>query len=138
MNIEELRVYSIAMELGEKVWNVVIEWDYFAKDTIGKQIVKSADSVAANISEGYGRYSYKDNLRFNYIARGSLYETKTWLTKAKNRYVISEELYNEIISIVNQTGKLLNNYIKSLDSLSNQVKENETEYLSGNDDQKMN
>jgi four helix bundle protein len=37
----------------------VIKWDYFLKDTIGKQLVKAADSVAANLSEGFGRYHFK-------------------------------------------------------------------------------
>ena len=26
------------MEIGEKVWNIVVKWDYFAKDTVGKQL----------------------------------------------------------------------------------------------------
>lgn len=48
------------MEIGEKVWKIVNAWDYFAKDTIGKQLIRSTDSIAANISEGFGRYHYKD------------------------------------------------------------------------------
>ena len=52
-------------------------------DTIGKQLVRSADSIAANISEGFGRYHFKDSKRFYYISRGSLFETKTWLEKSK-------------------------------------------------------
>jgi len=59
MNLEDLKVYKLAMALGEKVWEIVIKWNYFAKDTIGKQLVRSADSVAANLSEGFGRFSYK-------------------------------------------------------------------------------
>jgi four helix bundle protein len=34
---------------------MVAEWETFAKETLGKQIVRSADSVGANISEGFGR-----------------------------------------------------------------------------------
>ena len=55
MKLEDLKVYAMAMQLGEDVWEIVMPWDYFQKDTIGKQGVKSSDSVAANISEGYGR-----------------------------------------------------------------------------------
>jgi four helix bundle protein len=54
MKLEELQVYQIAMDTGEKVWGIVNKWDYFSKDTIGKQLVKAADSMAANLSEGYG------------------------------------------------------------------------------------
>lgn len=51
MKLEELRIYQMAMELGEEVWKLADAWSYFIKDTIGKQLVRSADSVAANISK---------------------------------------------------------------------------------------
>ncbi|MCG2676543.1 four helix bundle protein [bacterium] len=85
MNLEDLKVYQLAMALGEKIWEIVIQWNYFAKDSIGKQLVRSADSVAANLSEGFGRFSYKENKQFCYYARGSLYETRTWLTKGNDQ-----------------------------------------------------
>jgi len=56
MNLEDLKVYNSAMELGEKVWYIVDKWNFFQKDTIGKQFVRAADSIAANLSEGFGRY----------------------------------------------------------------------------------
>lgn len=34
------------MEIGDRVWEIVNKWDYFNKDTLGKQFVKAADSVA--------------------------------------------------------------------------------------------
>lgn len=60
MKLEELEIYQLLMEIGEKVWEIVNAWNYFAKDTIGKQLIRSTDSIAANISEGFGRYHYKD------------------------------------------------------------------------------
>lgn len=56
MTLEEIQTYQLAMDLGERVWVIVDRWNYFAKDTVGKQLVKAADSIAANISEGYGRF----------------------------------------------------------------------------------
>lgn len=50
MNLDELRVYKIAMEISEKVWSIVNSWDYFSKDTIGKQLIRACDSIAANLS----------------------------------------------------------------------------------------
>ncbi len=114
MNLEDLKVYQLAMELGDKVWDIVDNWDYFKKDTIGKQIVRSADSVAANISEGYGRFHYKDAKKFYYYSRGSLYETKTWLTKSVNRGLMENDNYNGLINDINRLGKMLNAYIKSI------------------------
>jgi four helix bundle protein len=58
---------------------------FFAKDTVGKQMVRAGDSIGANIAEGSGRGSFQDNRRFIRIARGSLYETMHWLRRANNR-----------------------------------------------------
>src|SRR3989339_635850 len=93
MKLEELQVYQLAMEMAEKIWIIVVNWNYFEKDTIGKQFVRAADSIAANLSEGFGRYFYKENKQFCYYSRGSLFETKTWLRKAFNRKLIEEATY---------------------------------------------
>ena len=114
MKLEELRVYQMAMEIGEEMWNVVIKWDYFTKDTIGKQLVRAADSVAANLSEGFGRYHFKESKNFGYYSRGSLYETKTWLTKAHNRNLFSDDEFENFIKTIDSIGIKLNNYIKSI------------------------
>jgi len=102
------------MEMGEEIWNIVIKWDYFLKDTIGKQLVRAADSVAANLSEGFGRYHFKDAKNFGYYSRGSLYETKTWLTKAHNRKLISDVQFEKFMNNIDSTGIKLNNYINSI------------------------
>ena len=62
MKLEELRVYQLSLNLAEEIWMIVVKWDYFSKDTIGKQLVRSADSVSANLSEGFGRYFYKEGI----------------------------------------------------------------------------
>lgn len=56
--IDDMQVYKMAMEIGDDVWNLVNKWDRWKKDTIGRQLVKAADSIAANFSEGYGRFTY--------------------------------------------------------------------------------
>lgn len=114
LSLDELQVYQLSMDVGEKVWNIVIRWNYFAKDSMGKQWVKAVDSVAANISEGYGRFFYKENRQFVYYARGSLFEAKTWLTKAYNRNLIAEEDFKLISRSLNNIGVKLNNYLKSI------------------------
>jgi len=114
MKLEELKVYNLAMEMGERVWCIVIKWDYFAKDTLGKQLVRAIDSVAANLSEGFGRYHYKETRNFGYYSRGSLYESKTWITKAYNRKLISNEDYQNFFKEIKNIGVKLNNYINSI------------------------
>ncbi|RLB95717.1 MAG: four helix bundle protein [Deltaproteobacteria bacterium] len=116
MNLEDLEIYQLSMEIGERIWQIVDKWAYFPKDTIGKQLVKSADSIAANISEGYGRYHFKEAKNFSYYARGSLYETGTWLKKAYLRQLIEEKEYIELSTFTQTLGIKLNNYIKSIGS----------------------
>ena len=113
-SIDELKVYNHSMELGEKVWSIVDTWNYFAKDTVGKQLVRAVDSIAANLSEGFGRFHYLENKHFSYYSRGSLYETKTWITKAHNRKLISDSDFDLFKSEINHIGKMLNNYIKAI------------------------
>lgn len=114
MKLEELQVDQLSMDLGDKIREIVINWNYFLKDTIGKQLVRAADSVSANLSEGFGRYFYKENKQFCYYSRGSLFETKTWLTKAKNRKLISANQFEIFSKDIDLIGKKLNSYIKSI------------------------
>ena len=113
LRVEELDIYQMAEELSDIVWNICIRWDYFAKDTIGKQLVRAADSISTNLAEGHGRYHFKDRLNFCYYARGSLEETKSWLLKATRRKLLTKD-EDKINQIVNTLPKKLNAYIKSI------------------------
>jgi four helix bundle protein len=121
MKLEDLEVYNLSMTLSDKVWDLVIIWEYFAKDTLGKQWVRASDSVSANISEGFGRNTYRDSRSFYYIARGSLYESKTWLDKAKRRKLITDDDYRAIFNEHNVLGYKINNFIKAQTILMNSV-----------------
>ena len=88
-NFQKLDVYKLAEKLADEIWNIVIKWDALAKDTVGKQIIRSADSIGANIAEGDGRGSYQDHRKFIKIARGFLYETKHWLRRAYTRQLLT-------------------------------------------------
>ncbi|MGB4291487.1 MAG: four helix bundle protein, partial [Bacteroidales bacterium] len=76
--------------------------------------VRAADSIAANLSEGFGRYHYRENINFGYYSRGSLYETKTWLIKAHNRQLLKAEDFDTFQKMIDDIGIKLNNYIKSI------------------------
>jgi four helix bundle protein len=119
MKLEDLNIYQISIDIGEKIWNVTLKWDYLSIDTVGKQLVKAVDSVAANISEGFGRYHFKDRKNFCYYARGSLFETKTWLIKAYNRNLLPENEFNTFLNEIEILGVKLNNYINSIGKTTN-------------------
>ena len=120
MKLEELQVYQLSMELAEKIWTVIDSWNYFARSTLGKQLIRAADSIAANLSEGFGRYYYKENKQFCFYSRGSLFEVKTWLSKAHNRNLISDEEFSNFEDDLTKLGIKLNNYIKSIGRKSKQ------------------
>jgi four helix bundle protein len=94
--LENLSLFKIADELSDYIWNLVSRWDSFSKKTLGDQIVRSADSIGANICEGYGRFFFGDYLIFLYYARGSTYETNYWAQKAFKRKLITNEEYKFI------------------------------------------
>ncbi|MCT7979755.1 four helix bundle protein [Laspinema olomoucense] len=115
-DFKNLHVYQLSAELADLIWDIVREWDTFAKNTIGQQIVRSADSIGANIAEGCGRGSFQDNRRFVKIARGSLNETRHWLTRAAKRQLLTEEQINQIKPIVHELAPKLNAYLNSIGS----------------------
>ncbi len=84
IKLSELEVYKVALEIGEIVWMVVEKWSFFEKDTLRKQFTRAADSIAFNISEGYGRYQYAENRNFCYYSRGQHMKQLPQLQKRKS------------------------------------------------------
>jgi four helix bundle protein len=114
-NFEKLRVYQLAEQLADLIWKIVIKWNFFAKDTIGKQMVDAADGVGSNIAEGTGRGSLPDNRRFINISRGCLYETKHWLRRSYRRKLLTDAEVNELKPIMDELVPKLNAYYRSID-----------------------
>lgn len=111
---ENLEVYQMAEALADAVWDVVRRWDGFARQTVGSQLVRAADSVGANIAEGAGRGTGPDRARFVRIARGSLYETRYWLRRAQSRDLLAAEQVEHLRPLLDQFPKRLNSYLKSI------------------------
>jgi four helix bundle protein len=122
---EKLEVYNLAEQLADQVWDVVQPWQPFARCTVGGQLVRAADSVGANIAEGYGRGSYQDNRRFVKIARGSLYETRHWLRRAFTRHLLSEAQIDKLKPTVEKLGPKLNAYLRSIGRASSRMTNDE-------------
>lgn len=114
-NFEKLQVYQLAEKLADGIWKVVLDWNSFAKDTVGKQIVRAADGVGANIAEGNGRGSLVDNRRFVRMARGSLYETIHWLRRAYVRRLLSQAEVRKLRVLIEELSPKLNAYLRSVD-----------------------
>ena len=113
-NFENLDIYRLAEDLADRVWDIVVGWDRLAQNTVGSQLIRSADGIGANIAEGSGRGTDKDYLRFLKIARGSLYETKHWLRRAFKRKLLAKDQVQEIRLINEELTPKLNAYIRAI------------------------
>src|SRR5262249_19074544 len=113
-NFENLEVYRLAERLADEVWEIVEKWAPLAQDTVGKQLIRAADSIGANLAEGVGRGTYQDNRRFVRVARGSLNEAKHWLRRAYRRKLLTEETVASLKGILHELPSRLNAYLRSI------------------------
>ena len=122
--------------VSDQVWSLVRRWDPFARDTIGKQLVRAADSIGANLVEGDGRYGAGDSLQFFVIARASARETRYWLKRAAARELIAREIATELASELLNATRMLNALITfRRDKGKNQrIKEYRAAYLAQHED----
>jgi four helix bundle protein len=112
LELSDLNTYKIAFSLSNYVWNVVIKWNYFAKETVGKQFVRAIDSISANIAEGFGRYGKKDKINFYRYSYGSIKESQDWIEKAKVRNLLTIDEYDYILKELNRLPIELHSLIK--------------------------
>ena len=111
--IFELDVYKLSEELADLVWDDFDNWDKKVQNTIGYQIIRASDSIAANIAEGYGRFTPPDRKRFYLFARGSFEETKAWLRKLIRRKVVDKSKSEKYQIIIEKLGPKLNAFINT-------------------------
>lgn len=113
-NFEKLEVYRLSERLADAVWEIAAQWPTFDRDTVGRQIVRAADSVGANIAEGVGRGTHPDNRRFVRTARGSLHETQHWLRRAYRRGLLTKDQTARLKPLVDELAPRLNAYLNSI------------------------
>ncbi len=117
--MEANKVYQLSMRFSQRIWDLVSDWPNFARETCGKQIVRSADSISANLKEGAGRYFYKERNQFNIYARGSPFETQCWLAKSLTRNLISDIDYEYLFKEFNLLQIEINRMIRNTRNQSN-------------------
>ena len=110
----DLQVYQISLELSEKAWQIYQRLPKQFQFEIGSQFLGAVDSIGANIAEGYGRYHYKDSMKFYYNARGSLWESKHWLLLLHKRKFLEAQEFNEFLNAIDMLGRKLNSFIGRL------------------------
>ena len=111
--VHELDVYKLSEDLSDLIWYAFDEWPQKVQRTVGYQIIRSSDSIAANLAEGYGRYTPADRKKFYLYSRGSFEETKAWLRKLIRRKIIKEDKIQIYTTIIDELGPKLNAFIRS-------------------------
>lgn len=112
LQLNDIKAYQTAFCLSNYVWNLVIKWKLFEKNTIGNQFTRSVDSISANIAEGFGRYSKRDKVKFYYYSLGSTKESLDWNQKAKIRKLVTEKQHQHILLELNKLPKEIHSLIK--------------------------
>ncbi len=110
--VEDILCYKTSNELAHQIYKLVRKWDFLDQKTIGIQLIKAMDSVAANIAEGFGRYHKKDKIKFFYNARASAFESSHWVKAALERKLLSNKEYEKVIYSLQQLPKQINYLIK--------------------------
>ncbi len=112
LQLNDIEAYRISFNLSNYIWDIIMKWDYFTKDTIGKQFIRAVDSISANIAEGFGRYTKKDKISFYRYSYGSIKESLDWNQKSKIRKLLTEEQYAHIFEELQKLPKSLNQLIR--------------------------
>lgn len=119
---EDLQVLKAAEVIADSIWKKVVGWDDFAKDVLGKQITRSADSIGANIAESVGRFNFGEKLQFLYYSRGSLFETKYWLNRVKERGLMDANEIREYVEGLTSLARQLNSFASGLKTVRTEQK----------------
>ena len=110
--LETLQVWKKAMSFTIEIQQQILpSLPGEEKWALGAQLRRSAQSIPANIAEGYGRYYYQEGVRFCYVARGSLEETFTHISLAHELGYISQDAFNKFNGAIQDIRRLLNGYI---------------------------
>ena len=92
-NFQKLKIWEMGYELVLQVASLVSEFPDIQKYGLSVQLLKSSNSIIANIAEAQGRFTYADKIRVLYIARGELYETLSHLKVALGLSYIDNNNY---------------------------------------------
>ena len=132
----DLHAWKQCREIRIAVRQMVRGWPTDEKYRLVDQIIRSSRSSTANISEGYGRFYERDNIRFCRMAKGSLYETQDHLVTARDEGYITEDQFKELFDRITRAITVLNGYVRYLNGLKasgSALSEPAAAYGSGND-----
>lgn len=116
-DFHELDIWKNGYKLLMEVYTLTECFPDFEKYSLLSQIVRSANSIIANIAESHGRFGFADKVRVLYIVRGEIMETRSHLAVAFGRKYISIEKFIEINTGYKRLAIDTNKYIASLKNI---------------------
>lgn len=114
-NFYDLEAWKKTHQLVMNIYNITNDFPKEEQFGLISQLRRAASSITANIAEGFERYHFNDKIRFYYQARGSVGEVQNFLILSKDLGVVSNENYFELEEKVNETRRLINGLIKSIE-----------------------
>jgi four helix bundle protein len=109
----DLKVSQLARELRKQVCQIARKLPPEEKFGLASQIQRAAISITANIAEGFGRYSYQENIQFCRTARGSAFEVRDHLIAAEDENYISASEHQIVDALALRVIQTLNGYIRA-------------------------
>jgi len=114
-NFYDLEAWTRAHQLALNVYKATKNFPRDELFGITNQLRRAATSVSANISEGFNRFHFNDKIRFYHMARGSVGEVQNFLILAKDLGFIEPKNLEEFMQKTNETKKLINGLISSIE-----------------------
>ena len=105
-DFSELDVYKRSSALFPQVYGIVRSWSKDDQRELGSQLIRAANSIHANIAEGFGK-SPRDFARYVSTALGSCDEVRSHLTDASHVGLIHKETEKNLIAEYEIVGKQL-------------------------------
>lgn len=109
----DLQVWQLARELRQQAYALCAGFPPDERFALAQQLRRATISITANIAEGFGRYSYQENIQFCRLARGSAYEVRDDLITATDQHYISGEGHQRVEALALRVIQTLNGYIRS-------------------------
>ena len=125
---EDLECWKACRETRNFITNMISSFPNYEKYALTDGMRRAARSITENIAEGYGRFNYQDNIRFCYIARGSLEETLSHLVMCLELDYIPKSLFDSLAEDGEKLTQLINGYIGYLKRSKQGVREEDAFY----------
>jgi four helix bundle protein len=113
-DFKKLKIWQLAMEITDKVYDIVEQLPSEEKFGLRSQVTRSAISVAANIAEGSAKSSERDYKRFIEISLGSAFELETHVIAISRRKWVKQDLIDELLRMIATEQRMISKFLDKL------------------------